>query len=204
MHEELEGVAREALEATNTTPAVDAFALAAALGLRVCAMHAGGGLYDAQARTIYLSGRPMRLTRQHGQVAHEIGHALQQDHGLPDLEEGARYLAGALLVPREHLDRALRLGWSITRLRLAHPHASAEMLARRITQVRSSVATVFDGERVTVRVGSPWLDERLGPPSERERELAIAARAAATEIEEAGPIVASPAGRARVIVVRAA
>ena len=201
-HEELEGVAREALDATATTAPVDAYALAAAVGLQVRPWAGPGAMLDRDASTVWLSSRPLRLVRQHGLVAHEVGHWLAGLHGLPDEEEVARYLAGALLVPRETLDRQLRAGWSIVRLRELHPHASAEMLARRVTQLRPAVATVLDGPRLHVRVASPWLDVgRVAAVTDLEADLVAQARLEGREVSADGPTVATPAGRSRVVVV---
>lgn len=199
-----EGIAREALESTCACAPVDAFALADALGLTVRSWPGHGALLDYDGASVFLTTRPTRPTRQHGLVAHELGHFLLREHREPDDEMAARYLAGALLVPREELDRDLRrVGMSILALREKHANASHEMIARRITQLRSAIVTVVDNGIVTARAASPWLPKpRLEAPA-WEMELARAAVEQGEELRH-GQTVATPAitgARRRALVV---
>jgi len=202
---EWEALARDFLGEICAEPPIDAFALARAAGLEVRLFLGGGAVLDAVAGAIYVPARA-RLERQHGQVAHELGHWLLARAGEPDDELAARYLAGALLVPREALDRDLRArGWSLRALRERHPHASLELLARRVTQVRPATVTVVDQGRVTARAASPWL-RPPGPAAPWEVELAADAVVQGIELLTDRPAVAAPAvadGWRRAVVVAA-
>lgn len=201
-HETWEGVAQEILDASCTTAPVSAFALARACGYRVASWQGQGALIDRDGGTIYLSPFITRPERQHELVAHELGHHLLWEHRLENTEQAATYIAGALLVPRRDLDRALRRdGWSIEKLRKAHPHASAAMIAVRITQVRPAVQTTFDGPDVLARRASPWLDRDVAPVRPWERELAARAIETRGEAANDGPAVAVPIGTTRAVVV---
>lgn len=201
-HETWEGIAREILDASCTSAPVSAFELAAACGFTVRPWQGQGALIDRDGGTIYLSPFVTRPERQHELVAHELGHWLLWQHGLDDDELAATYIAGALLVPRAELDRALRRdGWSIEKLRRAHPHASAAMIAVRITQVRPAVQTTFDGPEVLARRASPWLDRDVAPVRAWERELAARAVETGGEAALEGPAVAVPIGKTRAVVV---
>lgn len=185
--DELEGAADEVLEATGTSAPVDAFALARACGFEI---RAAPDVVRAERREdVILLDPRMRPERQHMQVCHELGHFTLERHGLPDTEASARYVGGALLMPRRELDRDLtRTAWSIPRLRELHVHASATALAVRITQLRDAVATVLDmgGRRRPWRIVSPWLPE--SDPRRRvttfERELAARAIAEGGEARD--------------------
>lgn len=157
-----EGVARALLDESGLDdPPVSAFELAWACDVvpvpwprADAALGPGGFLwYPSDARHV----------RQHGVVAHELGHWALDWAGEPDSEEGARYLAGALLLPRRVFERDLdRTGWDWDTIRARHANASAEVIARRIVQVRDAVATVIDQGRVRARVTSLWRpDPRL-------------------------------------------
>lgn len=172
-----EGVARNALEEARATPPVSAFWLARAHGFEVRPWASAGARLDEREGVIYVTPRA-RPQRRHGLVAHELGHhLLRLEHRLEDSEDGARYLTGALLLPREPFGRDLtRTAWSLHRLRAIHVNASAQAIVARIVQVRDAVATVIDRGRVTMRVASPWLeDPRLRRVSRWERELATRA-----------------------------
>lgn len=171
-----EGVA-ESLhdEVGGDDPPVSAFAIAAAVGLRLVPSYRDTGSlagdvirYPARARAV----------RQHGIVAHEIGHWALAWAGEDDSEEGASYVAGALLLPRRVFDRDLRQTWRVDELGAKHLHASAQMIATRICQLRDAVASVFDEGKLRHRITSPWLrDQRLARASRWEHELAAEALA---------------------------
>lgn len=205
---EWEGAASEVLDATGTTAPVDAFALASACHLHVRV----GGVAEAELRgdTIYFNPR-MRLARQHMRIAHEIGHFALDRHELCDSEDGARYVGGALLMPRRELVRDLtRTAWSIPRLRELHVNASATALAIRITQLHDAVVSIIDprGRKRAWRRPSPWIaDRRLsGRPSRWETDLARAAWEARAEVRGdelcyAMPLFDDEGSEDRVIVV---
>jgi hypothetical protein len=169
----LEGVAADLLEAAGCEdPPVSALELADCCGLevrpaRLLRARLRGGVIEVNVQA--------RATRLHGLVAHELGHWALQRAGEPDTEDGARYLVGALLLPRVPFDRDLReTGWSLEELRRRHPNASAEVIARRIVQLRDAVASIWDQGRCTARVASSWLPvEHVGrKTSALERRLA--------------------------------
>lgn len=88
-------------------------------------------------------------------------------------------------------------------LRERHPNASVEMIARRITQLRTAVATVIDAGRVTRRVVSPGL-HGLDEASPWELDLAARSLEAAATVHEhercfAFPVIDPP--YVRVVVV---
>ncbi len=151
-----EAVARDALETTTyDDPPQDAFVLARACGL-VLVPGGSGSLdgdvlrYPSHARTV----------RQHGVIAHELGHWLLHRANEEDSEIGASYVGGALMLPRRAFDKDLgATRWDLNKLRARHPNASAEMVARRITQLRDSVVTIIDGRKQR-RIVSPWIEDQ--------------------------------------------
>jgi Zn-dependent peptidase ImmA (M78 family) len=125
--------------------------------------------YDATARSV----------RQHGSIAHECAHFVLRSSDEDDPEPAARYVAGALMLPRAAFDRDLReTAWNLDELRRRHPNVSAEMIARRVVELRDAVVTILDAGKVRARVASPWshapAPKRLTPI---ERELLDAALA---------------------------
>lgn len=177
-----EGTAARALERAKVGAPVSAFAVAEGLGLTVEPWSSAGASLDRVRRVILVNPR-VRIVRRHGLIAHEAGHFVLDEEG-NDSEVGARYLSGALLLPRWDFGLDLkRTAWSLLKLRERHPFASAEMIARRIVELRDAVATVIDNGRVTRRIPSPWLaDARLRRVSRWERELADAALDAGEEV----------------------
>jgi len=168
-----EGVARAVHDATGIDAPVSAFELAAAYELRCLADTRGTAYLDGQ--DVHYDGQA-RLVRQHGMIAHEVAHYVLQLYGEDDPEPAARYTAGALMLPRAIFDRDVRsTAWDLEQLRRRHPNTSAEMLARRLTQVREAVVTVLDEGRVTRRISSPWLPGPPRRPTPVELDLADAA-----------------------------
>ena len=96
-----------------------------------------------------------RETRMHGLVAHEAAHALMRDEGMAwRCEPSARYLAGALMLPRDPFARDMaRTGWDLHALRELHPNASAEMIVVRMTQLSQATAWVWDNGRLARQYG---------------------------------------------------
>lgn len=83
--------------------------------------------------------------RQAGVIAHELGHLALEMHGGEQSEPAASYTGAAILVPRRPLLRALRRhGPDLAALRPLFPHASAELLARRVADVAEYVCTIVD------------------------------------------------------------
>jgi Zn-dependent peptidase ImmA (M78 family) len=180
---EWEGVSADLTDEIGYDPPVDAFVVAACCGLQVEAWSRKGAVLDRERATIRVNTAE-RSTRVHMSIAHEIGHWAQVRAGLADEEEGARWIGGAILLPRRAMLADLRrTSWSIDALRELHSNASAEAIAIRIVQLRDAVATVIDNGRVKRRVASPWLaDPRLGRISRWERELAAEALRRGAEV----------------------
>ncbi len=129
--------------------------------------------------------RRAREVRQHGLIAHELGHWTLGWAGEEDTEQGARYLAGALMLPRSVFDRDLRRTWDIEHLRAKHLNASAEMTAIRVVQLRDAAVAIFDQGKLTGRFVSPWIvDRRIDRVSRYERELAQRALEAGETIRD--------------------
>lgn len=148
---DLEGVARAELERAgfDDTP-VDALDLAHELGIAVEWMP-GANAYRFMRRAFIPAGA--RISRIHGLLTHEIAHILLEQHGLVNDERSANYLGAALLVSRRVLDRQLRDGWDLHALMAYHLNASAELLARRITDIRRASLAIYDAGRFRYRVG---------------------------------------------------
>jgi hypothetical protein len=155
---ELEGIARTTLEKYGfDDPPVDAFDLAHEMEIPV-EWEDGRDAWRFR-RTVHI-GRAPRRTRIHGLITHEIAHILLDEYRIRQSERAANYLGAALLVPRRALDRQLRAGWDLDRLRCIHLNASAELLARRICDVRQARFSVWDSERLHYRIGSAHESER--------------------------------------------
>lgn len=184
--QEWEGLAVELGEETGCDdPPVDAFELADCAEFEVRAAQSGLSRLDLEERVIRvdLDQRPERV---HMSIAHELGHWLLKRAGSPDSEWGAKYIGGALMMPRTPFGRHLtRTAWSIPRLRALHTNTSATAMAVRITQLRDAVATIVDprGHKKPWRILSPWIADRaLRHVSRWERELARQAYEAGDEV----------------------
>lgn len=165
---DLEGTARWFHEETGIDSPVDAFDVADALDLRIEHIHGTGGRWEP-GRVVLGRSTPARKT--HSVLVHECAHELLHRVRTVNDERSARYLAAAILVPRRALDRQLRAGWDLHRLMAFHTNASAELLARRITDVRSAHLAVYDHGRLRYRVG---------PAKPLATELALVAQALST------------------------
>ena len=188
--QDLEGVAGDLLSATGLDDvAGDAFVLAEMCGLAVRVGAQPGARREGDV--LYVDAKARRQ-RQHGLLAHEIGHwALERVGEDPRDEAAARFLSGALLVPRRRLDRDLRATWRLDALMALHPNASGEMLARRIVELRDAVVTVIDNGRVRARFCSPSV---LAPSrmTRLERDLAAEALEHGHVIEAGALVHATP------------
>jgi hypothetical protein len=182
-----EGVAMGVLrQLHDPDPPISAFALAKALGLRVQSApvsHARlvGGIIQLNTR--------VRKERQHGLVAHELGHWALRNAGEQDSEEAASYVGSALMLPRDAFSADLRAtGWDLRQLRAKHVHCSAELIARRVVTLRDAVVSIWDNGRLKARLWSPWLPEGYQRISAFERQLArdVLDRG---ETIEAGPLL---------------
>lgn len=189
--QEWEGVAREYHEATGVDdPPVDAFLAARRARLRV-EYSVGPSALDIERRVIRVN------PRQHPRhvqidIAHELGHYLLDRAGAANTEPAAKYLSGALLGPRRHVDRDISArGWSVRVLQERHRNMPALALALRITQLRDAVATIFDplGRISPWRRASPWIEDPriVDKPSKRERDFALRAFDIGADLEGDGP-----------------
>lgn len=151
--EELEGIASSVHDDLGMAP-VDAFAIAEYLGLRCAPWSKGHAVLsgDVIRHPVPPKARP---TRVHGLVAHEAAHALMREEGMAwKCEPSARYLAGALMLPRDPFARDMaRTGWDLHALRELHPNASAEMIVVRMTQLSQATAWVWDNGRLARQYG---------------------------------------------------
>lgn len=208
-----EGIARDLLERTGTDdPPVDAFVVADAWGFKVEAANAPSLDLDRARILVPLGGRPERV---HMSIAHELGHFGLIRAGAENVEDGARYIGGAVMLPRQRFDRDLtRTAWSITKLRAIHANVSATAIAVRITQLRDAVAAIIDprGRKAPWHVLSPHVhDPRIDRRrvTKWQRELAMQAWEAGCEVRDptselcyAVPVVDDPeTSEPRVIVV---
>lgn len=152
---DLEGIARDIHDSTGDMLPVDAFELAQLCGLELRPWGHADGSLDLVRGIIRYPSRA-RLVRQHGVVAHELGHwALDQAGEDHTREWAARYLAGALLLPRSaFLADCWACDWDLDELRQRHPHASAEMVVVRMTQVSPACAWVWDDGAVRRTYGA--------------------------------------------------
>ncbi len=145
-----------------------------------------------------------RPERQAGTIAHELGHFTSRRYSVDDTERAASYVGAALLVARRALDRSLRRhGWNHELIRPDFQHASAELLARRIADVREAVVTIVDGRRLRARVASPWLPLPRPRLSQDEQRVLRAALETGQRVDE-GWISATPylePGHRRVILI---
>lgn len=167
--EEWEGVADSLLDEIGADPPVNAKHLAALCGLRLRPWEKRDGALVGEV-LFFSPATPPR--RQQAVIAHEVGHFALAWAGEEDSEEGAQYVAQALLLPRRVFERDLKLTWNPLELQAKHVHAPAEWIARRIVHLRDACATVIDNGRVTTRLVSPWLPERARRITLWERELA--------------------------------
>lgn len=201
---ELEELAREALERTDVGTPVSPARVARARGLE---LYDGGPgcLGLLVGRRIYVDDS-MRRTRRAFSIAHEIGHDIEREHGLPFREWRADYLASAILLPRLEFERDLRRhGWDLLALASRHRWASFEAIARRIVSLRDARACVFDrplmGQRDPAEYTIPW---RAPKPTPEEREAANEAISHGIPVELRPGLTAWPvveAGWARAITV---
>lgn len=196
---DVEGIAHEAWQGTGGLLPVDAFELAALLGVELAAWAKADGRCDLARDVVWFPGRA-RLVRQHGVIAHELGHWLLHRAGEDHTQEwAARYLAGALLLPRAPFLRDVHAtDWDLHALQRRHPNASAEMVVVRMTQVSDACAWVWDDGAVR---------RRYGAGSDEDVE-AIVDRVLAAEVPlHDGAVRAWPLlerGHRRVVVVRLA
>lgn len=157
-------------EIGDPDPPMNAFSLANAVGLKVVELNIKSACLAGD--TILVSARA-RPVRQHGLIAHELGHWALMQAGEDDPESSASYVGAALMLPQRGFSADLRAtGWDVRELRAKHVHCSAEMIARRIVALRDAVVAIWDNGKLTTRVVSPWLPEGYRRISSFERDLA--------------------------------
>lgn len=184
---EWEGVAADILHATGCDdPPVDAYELATRCEFEIEELIGTQPTLDLERRIIRIRNYE-RPELRHMEIAHELGHMALERAGLPNVEPGAKHVAGAFMLPRWRIDIDLRTSWSIERLRRIHANVSAEAIAIRITQLRDAVTTIIDprGKKRPDRRASPWItDPRVTrkAASRFEQELAAAAYTARAEV----------------------
>lgn len=161
----LEGIAREIHERTSIPVPIDAFVLAKRCGLATRGWGKGQGEINLETGLIRYPLKA-RASRQHGTIAHEIGHwalnragirirGLEDEEAARAIENDARYLAGALMLPRDQFRADLAAtDWDLFELLELHPNVSAEMVVVRMTQVSSATASVWDGGHLHATYGA--------------------------------------------------
>lgn len=177
-----EGIALGLLmELGDPNPPINAFELARACGLRVV---------SADIKHAQLMGDVIRVNtrarreRQHGMVAHELGHWALNRASEPQSEEAADMIGAALMLPRNTFDADLRsTGWDLRALRAKHVNCSAELIARRVVALRDACVAVWDNGKLKARVASPWLPDGFARISGFERQLAADVLEAGDAIE---------------------
>ncbi|MBC7171640.1 MAG: hypothetical protein H5U40_04400, partial [Polyangiaceae bacterium] len=151
---ELEGIAREVWESTGEMEPVEAFELARRCGLTLRGWMKPEGKREGATLWYPLGARHVR---QQGAVRHELSHFVAEDHGLdPHNEEIARYLSGALGLPRRPFLRQLEeTDIDLDVLQTLHPHVSGEALIVRATQLLPATAWVWDAGKIARVYGVP-------------------------------------------------
>lgn len=163
----LEAIAKELHDETGIECPIDALLLADLCGLDTKPWSASHG--EIQGTLIRYPGGA-RVTRQHGVIAHEIGHwLLERARCEARDEEAARYLAGAIMLPRgRFLADLARTDWDLFAMLAIHIHVSAEMCAVRMCQVSPAVTTIYDQGSFTRR----YVGEYAVRDDEHDAELA--------------------------------
>lgn len=163
----LEGVAREVHDETGVECPIDAFLLAQLCGVDTRPWPRSHG--EIVGDLIRYPARA-RHTRQHGVVAHELGHWLLRERGLDFRDEAsARYLAGALMLPRRgFLEDLSATDWDLFAMLAIHVNISAEMCAVRMCQLSPAVATIYDQGHETRR----YVGEHAMRDDDADRTLA--------------------------------
>lgn len=158
----LEGIARAVHDETGIEPPIDAFVLAELCGVEVYATGGSSARGDVVRRAVWVGSRP-RHVRRNGLCMHEVAHVLLYDEALDYLDEAAaRYLTGALMLPREHFLRDIATtDYDLFELERIHTNASAEMIVVRITQVSPATAAVWDAGKLTRDYGRGAVDREL-------------------------------------------
>lgn len=202
----LDGVAEALLEEAGVTgPPIDAFALAARLGIAVASddRQAGRARYvrlrawsGRGARPAILLRADARPEREHWAVAHEIGeHAAHRvfrqlgvDVGeMPAARESAANdLAARLLLPGMWFHPEARdCGWHVPALKHRYATASHELIARRMLDAEPAIViSVFDHGGLTFRRGN--LFGPAPPLTDEERDCQRRAHAAGASCTASG------------------
>jgi hypothetical protein len=143
--EDLEGIARELHDLTGIDCPVDALLFAELCGLMLRAKGGDTARVNFE-ESIIRYPLAVRHSRLHGLIAHELGHwALWRARKNHLHEPSARYLSGALMLPRERfLDDCDRERFDLNVVCALHPNVSAQMASVRMTQVSPATVTIWD------------------------------------------------------------
>jgi hypothetical protein len=144
--------------------------------------------YDEEGPVIVLTPN-QRRERQGFALLHELAHLLLAAHGVQNDDEHADWLAGAILLPRDHVLRALRRGTAIEELVEVHKHASQEAIVRRVVALSTGrVAWVWDAEPVArdpYKLVTPGWRWSLKTPTPLEWDAMRRARETRSIVEDA-------------------
>ncbi len=189
----LEDVSSEVLSKADVLrPPIDAFAVAAMLGIDVAHdrrqpgrarfVRLGGGVPRSKAGvgTIFLRPEPRRERRQWA-VAHEIGErwahhvfatlGVDPQESPPHARERvANLLAGRLLLPKAWFATdAAECGWDLFRLKSIYKTASHELIARRMLDFSTPIIiSIFDQGRLSMRRSN--VTGHVPSPTKMERD----------------------------------
>lgn len=170
-----EDVAAELLDRLDLSPPIDPFDVVARmeLDIRECSR----ATRPCIVAGVIMVPEGQRRERLGFSCLHEIGHVVGAEHG-DSSEDAANAIAGCLLLPRLEYSRDMKATrWALPALKERHPHASFEVLARRIMSLREVVLVVADRapERRSYRLRSSGMGSRCARPLPIERELVEAA-----------------------------
>lgn len=192
---DLEGIARSLHDSTGIECPVDAFALTALCGLETRPWSRSNG--EIVGDLIRYPGHAC-LARQHEIIAHELAHWLLRVNGQEwQCEASARYLACAIILPREQFGRDIaRTECDLLALMALHPNATAEMCAARLCHLITASISLYSRGSSPRRYWSEYAEQDKRADDElaqRTRESGIPVRDHSAEAwpltDESGVIV---------------
>lgn len=144
----LEAVALSVLDELGRPEApIDSLVLALALGIRLEATPAPRAMLAGNAVMVSPKLAPGTLRWC---AAHEIGHWILKQRGIPNSEAAANRVAEALVLPMYAFDPEAA-GWHVGALQKIHSFCSLETIARRIATLRHANLTIWRRGRAVRR-----------------------------------------------------
>lgn len=152
----VEGVARDAVLNIGFSPEESLVDFAHRIGITVIPGRRFS--YMAECDTIVNASASVDCPRDRIRLAHEIGHALLKRAGEDYRSERMAWMVGAaLLMPEEEIKARLSSEACDLPSVAKRYNVSLEALARRVTDVLSSVARIWDNGKLSKSIRSPWL-----------------------------------------------